>query len=179
MKKLSLTELNRLSTEEYKLKQKTPLIVVLDNVRSMHNIGSIFRTCDAFAVEKIYLCGITATPPHKEINKTALGATESVDWEYRENVLELIPELKEKDILCYIIEQTDSSRMLDDFFPPSGQKTAIILGNEVFGISDELLPVVDGALEIPQYGTKHSLNVTIAGGIAIWELFKKINKENI
>jgi len=175
MKKLSLSDLNRISTEEFKQKKKTPLIVVLDNIRSMNNVGSIFRTADAFAVEKLYLCGITATPPNKEITKTALGATESVAWEYRENVVELVKELKQREVKTFIVEQTDDSIMLQDFTPQNGETIALIFGNEVFGVSDELLPQVTGALEIPQFGTKHSLNVSIAGGIAIWEIFKKLS----
>ena len=174
MKKLSLSELNRISTEEFKQKKKTPLIVILDNIRSMNNVGSIFRTADAFALERLYLCGITATPPNKEITKTALGATESVDWEYREDVVALVKELKENGIKSFMIEQTDHSIMLQDFIPEKGETIALILGNEVFGVSEELLPEVTAALEIPQFGTKHSLNVSIAGGIAIWEIFKKM-----
>ena len=170
MKKLSLSELNRTSTEKFKQQDKTPLVVILDNVRSMNNVGSIFRTADAFAVEKLYLCGITATPPHKEITKTALGATESVDWEHREDVVALVKELQETGYLVYMIEQTDASIMLDSFMPDVSKKIAVVLGNEVFGVDDRLLPVVDGAIEIPQYGTKHSLNVSIAGGIVIWEI---------
>ena len=175
MKKLSLSELNRISTEEFKKKKKTPLIVILDNVRSMNNVGAIFRTADAFALEKIYLCGITATPPNKEITKTALGATESVNWEYREDVVALVKELKEGGVKSFILEQTDHSIMLHDFIPQKEEMIALILGNEVFGISEELLPEVNAALEIPQFGTKHSLNVSIAGGIAIWEIFKKMS----
>jgi rRNA methylases len=179
MKKLSLSELNRISPEEFKQQDKTPLVVVLDNVRSMNNVGSIFRTADAFAVEKLYLCGITATPPHKEITKTALGATESVDWEHKEDVVELVKELQANGYLVYMIEQTDSSIMLDNFTPDVSKKIAIVLGNEVFGVDDRLLPVVDGALEIPQYGTKHSLNVSIAGGIVIWEISRIFHTDNI
>ncbi len=174
MKKLSLSELNRISIEDFKQFRKTPLIVILDNIRSMNNVGSIFRTADAFILEKIYLCGITATPPHKEITKTALGATESVDWEYREDVVALVKELKAKSVKSYAIEQTDNSIMLQDFMPEKEDVIALILGNEVFGISDALLPEVEGVLEIPQFGTKHSLNVSIAAGIAIWEIFKKL-----
>ena len=179
MKKLSLSELNRISPEEFKQQSKIPLVVVLDNVRSMNNVGSIFRTADAFTVEKLYLCGITATPPHKEITKTALGATESVNWEHKEDVVELVKELQAKNYLVYMIEQTDSSIMLDNFTPDLSKKIAIVLGNEVFGVDDRLLPVVDGALEIPQYGTKHSLNVSIAGGIVIWEISRIFQTDNI
>ena len=177
MKKLSLSELNRISTEEFKQKKKTPLIVILDNIRSMNNVGSIFRTADAFAVEKIYLCGITATPPNKEITKTALGATESVEWEYREDVVALVKELKQQGVQSFMLEQTDRSVMIQHFTPQKKETIALIFGNEVFGVSDALLPEVSGALEIPQFGTKHSLNVSIAGGIAIWEIFKKYQNE--
>jgi len=172
MKKLSLSELNRITPEEFKKQEKIPVIVVLDNIRSMNNVGSIFRTCDAFAVEKLYLCGITANPPHKDISKTALGATESVDWEYAENVEKLVVRLKQNNIKVYLVEQTDSSIFLDKFQFPK-EKIAIVLGNEVFGVSEALLPLCDGAIEIPQQGTKHSLNVTIAAGVVIWEAFTR------
>jgi tRNA G18 (ribose-2'-O)-methylase SpoU len=172
MKKLSMNELGRISPDEFKKSSKIPLIVILDNIRSMNNVGSIFRTCDAFAVEKLYLCGITATPPHKDITKTALGATESVDWEYAENVADLAQRLKEQGIKVYLIEQTDCALPLNQFQFPK-ETIAIVLGNEVFGVSESLLPICDGAIEIPQQGTKHSLNVTIAAGIVIWEAFKR------
>jgi tRNA G18 (ribose-2'-O)-methylase SpoU len=175
MKKLSLSELNRISPEEFKKRTKTPVIVILDNIRSMNNVGSIFRTCDAFAVEKLYLCGITAKPPHKDITKTALGATESVEWEYVENVEELVVRLKKNTIKVYLIEQTDGSVLLNQF-QFSEEKIAIVLGNEVFGVSEALLPLCYGAIEIPQQGTKHSLNVTIAAGIVLWEAFQFYNK---
>jgi len=171
MKKLSLSQLNRITPEEFKKQAKIPVIVILDNIRSMNNVGSIFRTCDAFAVEKLYLCGITATPPNKDIFKTALGATESVDWEYAEKVEELVVSLKQNNIKVYLVEQTDSSVLLDKF-QFSDEKLAIVLGNEVFGVTETLLPLCDGAIEIPQQGTKHSLNVTIAAGIVIWEALK-------
>jgi tRNA G18 (ribose-2'-O)-methylase SpoU len=173
MKKLSMSELGRITPNEFKKKPKIPLIVILDNIRSMNNVGSIFRTCDAFVVEKLYLCGITATPPHKDITKTALGATESVDWEYVENVAELARRLQKNNTNVYLIEQTDRSTPLHKFQFPKG-KIAIVLGNEVFGVTEALLPICDGAIEIPQYGTKHSLNVTIAAGIVIWEALKKV-----
>jgi tRNA G18 (ribose-2'-O)-methylase SpoU len=176
MKKLSMSELNRMTPEEFKRKSKIPVIVVLDNIRSMNNVGSIFRTCDAFAVEKLYLCGITATPPHKEISKTALGATESVDWEYAENVVDLTYQLKKDNIKVFLIEQTDSAVFLNRFIFPQ-VKIAIVFGNEVFGVSEALLPICDGAIEIPQHGTKHSLNVTIAAGIVLWEcLYREGNR---
>ena len=172
MKKLSLSELNRITPKEFKKQEKSPIIVILDNIRSMNNVGSIFRTCDAFVVEKLYLCGITATPPNKDITKTALGATESVDWEYAENVEDLVINLKKNNIKVYLVEQTDRSVYLNEFIFPK-EKIAIVLGNEVFGVSDALLPLCDGAIEIPQQGTKHSLNVTIAAGIVLWEAFKR------
>jgi tRNA G18 (ribose-2'-O)-methylase SpoU len=179
MKKLSMDELQRITPSEFKKTPKTPVVVILDNIRSMNNVGSIFRTCDAFAVEKLYLCGITAIPPHKDIAKTALGATESVDWEYAENVLDLVHYLRKNNIKVYLVEQTDSSIFLNQFQFPE-EKIAIVLGNEVFGVNEALLPICDGAIEIPQYGTKHSLNVTIATGIVLWEVlnhdFNKINK---
>jgi tRNA G18 (ribose-2'-O)-methylase SpoU len=170
MKKLSMTELGRITPDQFKERPKIPLIVILDNIRSMNNVGSIFRTCDAFTVEKLYLCGITAKPPHKDIAKTALGATESVEWEYVENVVDLVQNLKQENTKVYLIEQTDSSVLLNQFQFPK-EKMAIVLGNEVFGVTEELLPLCDGAIEIPQHGTKHSLNVTIAAGIVIWEVF--------
>ncbi len=169
-----MEELHRISPEEFKQAQKIPLTVVLDNIRSMNNIGSIFRTCDGLAVEQLYLCGITACPPNKEINKTALGATESVEWCYFEDSAEAVKQLHQQGYKVYVVEQTDQSVMLQDFRVPQGQKTAIILGNEVFGVSDELLPLVDGAIEIPQFGTKHSFNVTIAAGMVMWEIFKQV-----
>ena len=167
-----MTELGRITPEQFKTGAKIPLIVILDNIRSMNNVGSIFRTCDAFVVEKLYLCGITAKPPHKDISKTALGATESVDWEYVEDVVELAHKLKKENTKLYLIEQTDHSTLLNQFQFPE-EKMAIVLGNEVFGVSEALLPLCDGAIEIPQHGTKHSLNVTIAAGIVIWETFKR------
>ncbi|MDR2972174.1 MAG: RNA methyltransferase [Bacteroidales bacterium] len=176
MKKLSMDELGRITPEQFKKKSKIPLIVILDNIRSMNNVGSIFRTCDAFIVEKLYLCGITAKPPHKDISKTALGATETIEWEYVENVVELVQHLKQRNINVYLIEQTDSSIPLDQF-QFSEEKIAIVLGNEVFGVSEALLPLCDGAIEIQQFGTKHSLNVTIVAGIVIWERFKALIRE--
>ena len=168
-----MDELNRVSTEEFKAQAKIPLVVVMDNVRSMYNVGSIFRTCDAFSVERLLLCGITACPPHKEITKTALGATESVDWQHYGTTVEAVTELKQKGYKVFAVEQVDTSVMLDqmEILP---EKTAIVLGNEVFGVDDAVLALCDGAIEIPQNGTKHSLNVSIAGGIAIWEFFKKM-----
>ena len=169
-----MDELNRVTTEEFKKQQKIPLVVVMDNVRSMYNVGSIFRTCDAFSVERLLLCGITACPPHKEITKTALGATESVDWAHYETTPEAVTELKQQGYKVLAVEQVDTSVMLDQMEVSGDEKTAIVLGNEVFGVDDEVLALCDGAIEIPQNGTKHSLNVSIAGGIVIWEFFKKM-----
>jgi tRNA G18 (ribose-2'-O)-methylase SpoU len=174
MKKLSMEELNRVSPEEFHQQEKFPLVVVLDNIRSMHNVGSLFRTCDAFNVEKLYLCGITATPPHKEIAKTALGATESVDWDYVEDGVIVIQQLKNQGYKVYAVEQTDKSLPLNRWEREVNEKIAIVLGNEVFGVDDRLLAECTNALEIPQYGTKHSLNVAIAGGIVIWEVCRNI-----
>jgi tRNA G18 (ribose-2'-O)-methylase SpoU len=168
-----MEELNRITPEQFKEQEKIPLVVVLDSIRSMNNVGSVFRTCDAFKVEKLYLCGITACPPNRDISKTALGATESVIWEYVEDVVELARRLQSEGYKVFIVEQVDESMMLQDLdFRDSG-KIAVILGNEVFGVDERLLPVCDGAIEIPQFGTKHSLNVTIAAGIVIWEIAKK------
>ena len=178
MKKLSMEELHRVTPEEFKKVKKIPLTVVLDDIRSMNNIGSIFRTCDGLAVEQLLLCGITACPPNKEINKTALGATESVEWHYFEDVVEAVKQLQQNGYKVFMVEQTDQSIMLQDFRIPQGLKTAIILGNEVFGVSDKLLPLVDGAIEIPQFGTKHSFNVTIAAGMVMWEIFKQLTVDN-
>lgn len=174
MKKLSMDELNRSSVDQFKSEIKTPLVVILDNVRSMNNVGSIFRTCDAFAIEHLYLCGITAQPPHKDIAKTALGATESVAWSYHEDVVSLVSQLQQDHFEVYLIEQTDNSILLDKFEITPNKKVAIVLGNEVFGVDEKLLPICNGVIEIPQFGTKHSLNVTIAGGIVIWEMVKQI-----
>ena len=164
-----MEELGRVTPEEFKRQGKNPVVLVLDNIRSMHNVGSAFRTCDAFNVERLYLCGITATPPQKEISKTALGATESVAWEYSENVAELAKKLRTEGYAIVLVEQTDDSVMLQEFDFAHYGKIALFVGNEVFGISDELLPLCDAAVEIPQFGTKHSLNVAVATGIVLWE----------
>ena len=174
MRKLKLEELDRLSVEEFKKTKKIPLIVVLDNVRSALNVGSVFRTSDAFAVEKIYLCGITAKPPHKEILKTAIGATDSVEWEYEKDVTETVKKLKSDGCSIFGIEQTSDTVFLQDVDLQGVTKAVIVLGNEVMGVSDALLPLLDAAVEIPQFGTKHSLNVSVCGGIVIWEFFKKM-----
>ena len=173
-KKLKLEELGRIDVETFKNTQKIPLIIVLDSVRSMHNVGAIFRTGDAFLIEKVVLCGITPQPPHREIHKAALGATESVDWIYEQDINVAIESLKKENFNIIGIEQTSDSQMISDFQINSDEKYALILGNEVEGISDEALPNVDVFLEIPQLGTKHSLNVSVCGGIVIWEFAKKL-----
>ncbi len=175
MRKLANAELDRLNKDEFKEAVKTPIIVVLDDIRSLHNIGSVFRTCDAFLIEKIYLCGITAIPPNKEIHKTALGATETVDWEYAKDVLEVITKLNEDKIKIYSIEQTENSIMLNDFGVKPNEKYALIFGNEVKGVSQEAINLSDGVIEIPQLGSKHSLNISVSAGIVIWDLFQKMS----
>lgn len=174
MRKLKNEELERLSVEEFKVGSKTPVVLVLDNVRSMNNIGSAFRTADAFAVEKIYLCGITARPPHREINKTALGATESVEWEYVENTTELVKRLSEEGYQVAAIEQAEGSTKLQEFQPEEGHKYALVFGNEVFGVEQDVVSYSDFCLEIPQYGTKHSLNISVSIGIVVWDVFQKM-----
>jgi len=176
MRKLKNNELGRISIDEFKQTKKTPLIVVLDNIRSLNNVGSVFRTSDAFLIEKIYLCGITATPPNKDIHKTALGATDSVDWEYVENTLTLIQKLKDSKIKILAIEQAENSTMLDDFTPEKNQKYAVVMGNEVKGVQQEVVSAADVCLEIPQLGTKHSLNISVSCGVVLWDLFSKIKK---
>jgi 23S rRNA (guanosine2251-2'-O)-methyltransferase len=175
MKKLSMEELQRKSVDEFKEAKKSKLRLVLDDIRSMSNIGSVFRTSDAFLVEKIHLCGITAQPPHREIEKTAIGATESVAWSYHENVLELIKELKSEGFIILSLEQADKSVMLNEFLPKAEEKYAVVLGNEVFGVNEEIIGLSDQVIEIPQYGTKHSLNVSVSAGILIWDFYSKIN----
>ena len=175
MRKLENSELDRKSIEDFKKSDKTPLIIVLDDIRSLHNIGSVFRTSDAFLVEKIILCGITATPPNKEIHKTALGATETVAWEHHENVLEVIECLKKENVITMAIEQVESSVFLQDFKVKQNQKYALVFGNEVYGVSQEAVAICDGCIEIPQLGTKHSLNIAVSAGIVVWDLFQKLN----
>jgi 23S rRNA (guanosine2251-2'-O)-methyltransferase len=174
MKKLSMDELKRKDVDAFKIATKTPLILILDDIRSLHNIGSVFRTSDAFLIEKIYLCGFTATPPNKEIHKTALGATESVDWEYCKDILELIIKLKEDNIKILAVEQTENSILLNDFQTIKNQKYALILGNEVYGVNQEAIYQCDSVIEIPQWGSKHSLNVSVACGIVVWDMVRKI-----
>ena len=177
MRKLKLDELNRLSVLDYKKIEKIPLIVVLDNIRSMNNIGSVFRTGDAFKIEAVYLCGITAVPPHKDIHKTALGATDSVRWKYFEDTMDAICELKKEKYSLIAVEQTDKSTMLSEVPVDKEKKYAIILGHEVKGVRQEVINKCDLCLEIPQYGTKHSLNISVCAGIVIWEFFKRINND--
>jgi 23S rRNA (guanosine2251-2'-O)-methyltransferase len=175
MRKLANAELERKNINEFKEATKTPIIIVLDDIRSLHNIGSVFRSSDAFLIEKIYLCGITAVPPNKEIHKTALGATETVTWEYTENVLDAIAKLKEDNVSVYAIEQTENSIMLNDFQPEATKKYALIFGNEVKGVHQKAINASDGVIEIPQLGSKHSLNISVTAGIVIWDLFQKMN----
>jgi 23S rRNA (guanosine2251-2'-O)-methyltransferase len=175
MRKLTMPELQRLSVEEFKAAEKLPVVVVLDNIRSQNNIGSVFRTADAFRLQGIFLCGITATPPHREIQKTALGATESVDWRYFNTTGEAVLHLLALGYTILAVEQAEGSIKLPDYQPAMAEKLAIIFGNEVNGIDDEILTQVNGCIEIPQFGTKHSINVSVAVGIVIWDLFGKIN----
>lgn len=177
MRKLLNEELDRLSVEAYKKVDKIPLVVVLDNVRSLNNIGSVFRTADAFRLEGIYLCGITATPPHREIHKTALGATESVNWEYREESADAIAELKNQGYWIFSVEQAEGSVMLHKVVLEGHQKYAIVFGHEIRGVEQKVVDMSDHCIEIPQHGTKHSLNISVAAGIVIWELFRKLTTE--
>ncbi|WP_413513774.1 RNA methyltransferase [Myroides odoratus] len=177
MRKLANSELDRKSIDEFKSSDKTPIIVVLDDVRSLHNIGAVFRTCDAFLVEKVFLCGITATPPNKEIHKTALGATETVVWEYVNNVLEVVQRLKEEGIRVQAIEQVENSIMLNEFQVEEKVKYALVFGNEVKGVSQGVVDASDGVIEIPQLGTKHSLNISVSAGIVIWDLFQQMHSK--
>ena len=172
MRKLKITELHRISPEAFKAAAKIPLVVVLDNVRSLHNVGSVFRTSDAFRVQAVYLCGITAAPPHPEIHKTALGAENTVEWKHFDNVLDAISELKQQNYTIAAVEQAENS-LPPEKLPESG-KYAVILGNEVHGVAQEAMNQCDCCIEIPQFGTKHSLNVSVAAGIIIWEMFKKL-----
>ncbi|MGV6830805.1 MAG: RNA methyltransferase [bacterium] len=175
MRKLKNEELDRLSIENFKSASKTPLIVVLDNIRSLNNIGSVFRTSDAFLIEKIYLCGITAKPPHKDIQKTALGSTESVAWEYYDTTLEVANKLQKQGVEILSIEQAENATMLQDFIPNKNTTYAIIFGNEVKGVQQEIVSMSNHVIEIPQYGTKHSLNISVSCGVVIWDLFQKLN----
>ena len=174
MKKLRTIEMERLTVDEFKQADKLPLIVVLDDVRSMHNVGSVFRTGDAFRIEAVYLCGITSTPPMAEIHKTALGAEDSVTWKYFDTTLEAVETLKAEGYEVYSVEQAHGSTLLQNFTPINNKKYAVVLGNEVKGVHQEVIDASDGCLEIPQFGTKHSMNVSVTGGIIIWHFAKNI-----
>lgn len=174
MRKLKLDELNRPDIEEFKAQEKLPVVVVLDNVRSMHNVGSVFRTADGFALEKVVLCGITAQPPHREIEKTALGATQSVDWIHYTDTVTAIDALRALGYEIVAIEQAENSKMLNTFQPDLNKKYALIFGNEVDGVSDEVMAKIDECIEIPQFGTKHSFNIVISAGIVFWDFFAKL-----
>lgn len=176
-RKLKNSELDRLNTEEYKASEKTPLIIILDNIRSLNNIGSVFRTADAFLVKKIYLCGITAKPPHKDIQKTALGATDSVDWEYAENALEVVQKLQNEGVFVASIEQAELAVNLNDFSVQKELTYAIIFGNEVKGVQQKVVTASDAVIEIPQFGTKHSLNISVSVGVVVWDLFVKLKQK--
>ena len=176
MRKLSMDELNRKSVDEFKRSEKIPVIVVMDNIRSMHNVGSVFRTADAFLLEAIYLCGYTAQPPHRDINKTALGATETVTWKHFATTVEAVKELQSNDYKVYAIEQVESSISLENFSITSDEKTAVVFGNEVEGVQQEVIAMCEGCIEIPQLGMKHSLNISVSAGIVLWEIVRnKIN----
>lgn len=176
MRKLGIEDLGRISAEEFKKVEKMPLVVVLDNVRSLHNVGAVFRTSDAFLVESIYLCGITSTPPNAEIHKTALGAEFSVDWKYFEHSQEAVKALQDDGYFVYSIEQVEGSVMLPDLQLEKGRKYAVVMGNEVKGVLQEVVDMSDACIELPQYGTKHSLNVSVTAGIVIWDFFKQIGR---
>lgn len=174
MKKLKLDELNRVDIDQFKQQEKLPVVVVLDQVRSMHNVGSVFRTADGFAIEKVVLCGITAQPPHREIEKTALGATLAVNWVHYVDTLVAIADLRKEGYTIIAIEQAENSTMLNTFKPVADQKYALIFGNEVNGVSDEVMQEIDACIEIPQFGTKHSFNIVISAGIVLWDFFAKL-----
>jgi len=176
-RKIKNEELKRLSTEEFKKEKKNPTVVVLDNVRSLNNVGSVFRTCDAFLVEKLYLTGITGQPPHREIQKTALGATESVEWEYETGVVETIKKLRKEGYVILAVEQVSDGKLLNKYFPDMTSQYALVFGNEVFGVSDGVIEIVDDSIEIPQLGTKHSLNIAVSVGILVWDLCQKLKSD--
>jgi tRNA G18 (ribose-2'-O)-methylase SpoU len=172
MQKLSMDELNRKSVDEFKQSEKTPIIVVLDNIRSMHNVGSVFRTADAFLLQGIYLCGYTPQPPHRDIHKTALGATETVEWKYFDNAADIIKQMRDAGYRIFAVEQAKESIALQNFNFKQEHKVAVIFGNEVSGVGEEVLKLCDGCIEIPQLGMKHSLNISVAAGIVLWELVR-------
>ncbi|HET8855628.1 MAG TPA: RNA methyltransferase [Salinimicrobium sp.] len=175
-RKLKNSELERKTVSEFRKSEKTPVIVILDNVRSLNNIGSVFRTADAFLIEKICLLGITATPPHKDIQKTALGATETVEWEYFEKWPDLLDELKSQNVDIYAVEQAEDATLLSDFQPEKNKKYAFVFGNEVKGVQQEIVSESDGVLEVPQHGSKHSLNIAVCAGVVLWDVFSKITR---
>ena len=175
MRKLKNSELNRLEIEEFKKTTKSPIIIILDNIRSLNNIGSVFRSADAFLIKKIYLCGITATPPNNEIRKTALGSTDSVEWEYVERTIDLVEKLKSERIQICCIEQAEGAILLNDFEPNTDCTYGFVFGNEVKGVSQEVVNVADHVIEIPQFGTKHSLNIAVSAGVIIWDIFNKLS----
>lgn len=175
-RKLSVVEMHRISIDEFKQSEKTPLVVVMDDVRSMYNVGSVFRTADAFRIERVVLCGITARPPHPEIHKTALGAEDSVDWTYVKDTHDAVRQLQDEGYCVMAIEQVVGSTMLQDFQPEPGQKYAVVMGNEVKGVKQTVVDMCDGCIEIPQFGTKHSLNVSTTAGIVMWDMFAKIKR---
>ncbi len=174
MRKLANEELNRKSLEEFRKAEKTPVIIVLDNVRSLNNVGSVFRTADAFLMEAVYLCGITGTPPNKDIQKTALGSTDSVSWKYFKTTMDAVNELKQNNYDVYSIEQTESAIMLNNFLPDKERKLAIVFGNEVKGVEQEVIDASINVIEIPQVGTKHSINIAVSVGVVTWDLFQKM-----
>ena len=176
MRKIKNSELNRLSVEGFKASKKSPLIVILDNVRSLNNVGSIFRSADAFRIQHIYLCGITATPPHKEIQKTALGSTEAVDWSYAKDTLAVVEKLQSVNVKVMAIEQAQNATVLQDFYPNNQSIYALVFGHEVKGVNQAVVNQCDGVIEIPQFGTKHSLNIAVCGGLVLWDLFSKMNQ---
>jgi tRNA G18 (ribose-2'-O)-methylase SpoU len=174
MRKLKNSELDRISVEEYQEVEKSPVVVILDNVRSCNNIGSVFRTSDALLIEKVILCGITATPPNKDIHKTALDAEKSVPWEYFDNTEDAVVSLKQTGVKVFAVEQVENSILLPDFVPERNGKLALVFGNEVKGVQQSVVDLCDGAIEIPQYGTKHSFNISVSAGIVLWDLVSKI-----
>jgi tRNA G18 (ribose-2'-O)-methylase SpoU len=174
MRKLANQELDRKDVEAFKNAKKTPITIILDDIRSLHNIGSVFRTADAFLIESIYLCGITACPPNKEIHKTALGATETVEWKYFKEVTEAIQVLKSKGTSLWAVEQVEGACFLNKFTPEKNQKYGLVFGNEVKGVNQEAIHLCDGVIEIPQMGTKHSLNISVSAGIVVWDIFQKM-----
>ncbi len=176
MRKIKNSELNRLSVEGFKAAKKSPLIVILDNVRSLNNVGSMFRSADAFRIQHIYLCGITATPPHKDIQKTALGSTEAVDWSYAKDTLAVVEKLQSVNVIVMAIEQAENATMLQGFYPNNQSIYALVFGHEVKGVNQAVVNQCDGVIEIPQFGTKHSLNIAVSGGVVLWDLFSKMNQ---